>query len=78
MITDYTGLIAERGNATLELGWNVQPWVGPLTWNMDRDFAAWRKLKGGVSKVFDFPEVKGKKSEMGTVKGAEGRRGKPE
>jgi len=78
VITDYTGLIAERGNATLELGWNVQPWVGPLTWNMGRDVAAWRKLKGGVSKVFDFPEVKGKKSEMGTVKGAEGRRGKPE
>ena len=45
---------------------------------MGRDVAAWRKLKGGVSKVFDFPEVKGKKSEMGTVKGAEGRRGKPE
>jgi hypothetical protein len=77
VITDYTGLIAERGNATLELGWNVQPWVGPLTWNMNFNLGAWKKLKGGVSKVFEFPEVKGKKTEMGTVKGGENNRGKP-
>jgi hypothetical protein len=77
VITDHTGLIAERGNATLELGWSIQPWVGPLTWNMKKDFAAWKVLKGGVSKVFEFPEVRGKKSEMGTVKGGENNRGKP-
>lgn len=31
-ITDMSGRLAERANATLELGWNVQPWVGALTW----------------------------------------------
>ncbi|KAI9760655.1 MAG: hypothetical protein M4579_001519 [Chaenotheca gracillima] len=31
-ITDVSGKIANVGNATLELGWNVQPWVGALLW----------------------------------------------
>lgn len=77
MISDYTGLIASRGNATLELGWSVQPWVGMLTWNMKGKVGAWEALKGGVSKVFEFPEPKAKKSDMGTVKGGENYRGKP-
>ena len=31
-ITDPSGRLAGRANATLELNWNVQPWVGALTW----------------------------------------------
>jgi signal peptidase complex subunit 3 len=77
-ITDHTGLLANRGNATLELNWNVQPWVGALTWAPKTNFGVWTKLKGGKSKVFTFPEVIGKKpADMGTVKGGEGNRGKP-
>ncbi|KAF2421051.1 signal peptidase 22 kDa subunit [Tothia fuscella] len=77
-ITDHTGLIANRGNATLELEWSVQPWVGMLTWKPRRDLGVWKKLKGGVSKTFSFPEVIGKKpADMNTVKGGERNRGKP-
>jgi signal peptidase complex subunit 3 len=32
-ITDPSGVIASRPNATLTLSWNVQPWVGPLLWD---------------------------------------------
>lgn len=32
-ITDPSGVIASRSNATLTLSWNVQPWVGPLLWD---------------------------------------------
>ena len=31
-ITDPTGRLAGRGNSSLQLNWNVQPWVGALTW----------------------------------------------
>lgn len=31
-ITDPSGRLASRANATLELAYNVQPWVGALTW----------------------------------------------
>ncbi|TID23124.1 signal peptidase 22 kDa subunit [Venturia nashicola] len=77
-ITDHTGLLAERKDAQLELSWNIQPWVGALTWKKPDDFGRWKKLKGGKSKVFSFPEVLGKKPvDMNTVKGGEGNRGKP-
>lgn len=32
-ITDPSGIISSRSNATLTLGWNVQPWVGALLWD---------------------------------------------
>lgn len=84
-ITDYTGKIAERANCTLELNWNVQPWVGALTWTNRQDFGLWKGLKGGRSKSFDFPEIKSKEGtnagkkedDMKTVKGSEANRGKP-
>jgi signal peptidase complex subunit 3 len=71
-------LLANREDAQLELSWNIQPWVGALTWKKPADFGRWKKLKGGKSKVFAFPEVMGKKPvDMNTVKGGEGNRGKP-
>ena len=56
-ITDITGRIAERGNATLEVGWNVQPWVGALQWT------SWGKsgASQGRSRAFEFPPLKGAK-----------------
>ncbi len=32
-ITDPSGVISSRPNATLTVSWNVQPWVGPLLWD---------------------------------------------
>lgn len=32
-ITDISGTIAERANVTLDVRFNVQPWVGALTWS---------------------------------------------
>ncbi|KAF2721116.1 signal peptidase 22 kDa subunit [Polychaeton citri CBS 116435] len=77
-VTDATGKLAERANATLHLRWNVQPWVGALTWTNKVDFALWGKLDGGRSRVFDFPPLKGseaaKKEDLKTEKGVEAHR----
>jgi len=73
-ITDISGKLQNRTDATLELGWNVQPWVGALTWMNRRDYGAWKGIKGGVSGEFDFPEVGAKKVKLETEKGAEGHR----
>ncbi|KAI9789520.1 MAG: hypothetical protein M1835_001602 [Candelina submexicana] len=64
-ITDITGKLAERGNVTLEVGWNVQPWVGALTWTNWQGWGRWEGVRGGRSEVFKFPELKGKKKEGG-------------
>lgn len=70
-ITDISGLIAEKDNVTLEVGWNVQPWVGALTWaNTEGRFGGkWKALQGGRSQPFDLPPLKGKTSS--TAKRAE-------
>lgn len=77
VITDVSGKISEIEGAVLELGWSVQPWVGGLTWNAKGNWGVWKAVRGGVTKAFSFPEVVGKKIDMGTVKGAENNRGKP-
>lgn len=63
-ITDISGVLSERSNVTLEVGWNVQPWVGALTWTFGegRSFGRWNGVKGGRSKSFDMPALKGKSS----------------
>ncbi|KAF2096153.1 signal peptidase 22 kDa subunit [Rhizodiscina lignyota] len=84
-ITDAAGKIAERANCTLELNWNVQPWVGALTWTNRGDYGLWKGLTGGRSKSFDFPGLKSKgeaagatkEEDLKTMKGAEANRGKP-
>ena len=70
-ITDISGVIASQSNVTLELGWNVQPWVGPLTWTIPegRSFGRWKGVKGGRSRAFDLPGVKGKIVGQETVVG---------
>jgi signal peptidase complex subunit 3 len=44
----------------LRLHYNVQPWVGPLTWNQDMDIGRWKALEGGSSNKFMLPAVKAK------------------
>lgn len=60
-ITSPTGKLAETSDVVLKLHYNVQPWVGLLTWTPQMEFGRWRKLKGGMSKVFSLPALKVKK-----------------
>lgn len=62
-ITHPTGKIAETEDVTLRLHYNIQPWVGVLTWNQENDYGLWKKLSGGISKRFSLPSIKKKKEE---------------
>ncbi|KAH7152262.1 signal peptidase subunit-domain-containing protein [Dactylonectria estremocensis] len=59
-ITHPSSKIAEKENVTLKLHYNVQPWVGLLTWNQDQDTGLWKKLTGGTSESFNLPGLKKK------------------
>lgn len=78
-VTDATGKMAEREFATLTLHWNVQPWVGLLTWTNFNTYGRWQGLQGGISEVFNFPSIKEavKKEDLKTETGGESNRGKP-
>jgi len=62
-ITHPTGKVAEQDNVVLRLHYNVQPWVGLLTWNQDADFWKWKTLQNNLSKKFALPAIKKKKEE---------------
>lgn len=68
-ITDISGILSERTNVTLEIGWNVQPWVGALTWTLGEGQALgmWKGVDGGKSKAFDMPPLKKKSIGSETV-----------
>ncbi|KAL9114801.1 MAG: hypothetical protein Q9187_007416 [Circinaria calcarea] len=70
-ITDISGKLAERGNVTLQVGWNIQPWVGALTWTMPEGtrWARWQGVQGGRSKTFGMPALKGKAKETVVERG---------
>ena len=72
-ITDPSAALAGRGNVTLELGWNVQPWVGALVWGRPGgrgiSLARWEGLAGGRSAAFEFPPLKGAKPKGGAEEG---------
>jgi len=83
-ITDPTGRIASRTNATLELAWNVQPWVGALTWatagpgiSRGSFWRTWRGIRGGTSEDFAFPALQDKRDALNTERGGEANRGSP-
>ncbi|CAN8095853.1 unnamed protein product [Discula destructiva] len=59
-ITHPSGKIAETDNVQLRLNYNVQPWVGALTWNQYNDVGHWKAVDGGLSKAFSLPAVKKK------------------
>jgi signal peptidase complex subunit 3 len=76
-ITDISGKLQNRTDVVLELGWNVQPWVGALTWTNWEKVGAWEGLKGGRSEKFEFPAIGAKKvdlKDVATEKGSEGYR----
>ncbi|KAI8630139.1 signal peptidase subunit [Xylariaceae sp. FL1651] len=62
-ITHPTGKVAETDDVTLHVHYNVQPWVGMLTWNQDFDFALWKKMAQGISKAFELPAIKKKEAD---------------
>ncbi|KAK2591355.1 Signal peptidase complex subunit [Conoideocrella luteorostrata] len=68
-ITHPSGKIAKVDNVSLKLNYNVQPWVGLLTWNMDDTLGYWNPIDGGVSEKFEFPAIKVKK-DAGKNKGS--------
>ncbi|CAF9922585.1 hypothetical protein IMSHALPRED_005709 [Imshaugia aleurites] len=72
-ITDVSGILSERTNVTLEIGWNVQPWVGALTWTLGKGQALgrWKGVDGGKSKAFDMPPLKKKSVGSETVVSSE-------
>jgi signal peptidase complex subunit 3 len=55
-ITDPSGAIASRPNATLTLSWNVQPWVGPLLW--DKGMLEDKSGVGGAQGSWNLPFLK--------------------
>ncbi|KAJ9617002.1 hypothetical protein H2200_000723 [Cladophialophora chaetospira] len=62
-ITDPSGVISERGNATLQVSWNVQPWVGALVWDkgyLGSRVGQWEAGSVGRSDIFEFPPLKSK------------------
>jgi signal peptidase complex subunit 3 len=75
--------MAGKQNVTLELGWNVQPWVGALLWRMPYDIGVWKALPEGTeatrgrTDAFEIPALGAEKVKIDTVRGAEGNRGKP-
>lgn len=62
-ITHPSGKIANTEDVKLRVNYNVQPWVGVLTWNQNQDVAHWKAVDGGVSKKFSLPAVKKKDEE---------------
>jgi len=67
-ITSPAGKLAETDNVVLKLHYNVQPWVGPLTWTPQIEILRWKKVKGGVSKVFRLPALKKKEEKKTSTK----------
>lgn len=66
-ITDPSGVLSERSNVTLQVSWNVQPWVGALVWDkgyLGSRVGPWQPGVEGTSKVFEFPPLKGSKPEV--------------
>jgi signal peptidase complex subunit 3 len=52
--------LAEVEDVVLKVHYNVQPWVGVLTWTPQVNFGRWKLVKGGVSKPFKLPALKKK------------------
>ncbi|KAK4227097.1 hypothetical protein QBC38DRAFT_478679 [Podospora fimiseda] len=67
-ITHPSGKIASQEDIVLKLHYNVQPWVGLLTWNQEQTWGKWEALKGATSKKFKLPAVKKKDEGKKTTK----------
>ncbi|KAF4983024.1 hypothetical protein FZEAL_1469 [Fusarium zealandicum] len=62
-ITHPSSKIAEKDGVELKVHYNVQPWVGLLTWDQNQDIGLWKKMAGGVSEKFQLPAIKIKKKD---------------
>jgi signal peptidase complex subunit 3 len=62
-ITHPSGRVAETEDVKLKLHYNVQPWVGFLTWDQTRDLGHWKALGSGESPKFNLPALKSKKKD---------------
>jgi len=68
-ITSPKSKLAETENVELHVHYNVQPWVGVLTWTPQMDLGNWKMMMGGVSKAFNLPGLKKKdEASKGTTK----------
>lgn len=82
-ITTPWSKIGGAENCTLQLKYNVQPWVGALYWSSPRPFGMWEGLQGAMSDVFQMPFVKNSaqasksREELKTETGGERNRGSP-
>ncbi|CAK7206034.1 Signal peptidase complex subunit [Sporothrix eucalyptigena] len=81
-ITHPSGKIAETDQVRLRVHYNVQPWVGMLSWNQHSGDGSifswllpqrggagsplWQPLAGGQSKAFELPAVAGSGSSSGS------------
>lgn len=61
-ITHPSGKIAQTADVTLKLHYNVQPWVGLLTWNLPKDLFLWKTMSGGESAKLALPALKVKET----------------
>ncbi|KAL5594750.1 hypothetical protein BROUX41_001664 [Berkeleyomyces rouxiae] len=62
-ITHPSGTLAKTSDVRLKVHYNVQPWVGLLTWDMYRSILMWKRIDNGESKSFDLPAIKAKTSQ---------------
>lgn len=67
-ITHPSSRIAETDGVEPRLHYNVQPWVGALTWDQGRDYGLWKATAGGASDAFALPAIKKKEGEGGDSK----------
>lgn len=72
-ITDIGGKLSSRENVTLEVSWNIQPWVGALTWTLGegKSWGRWSGIRGGKTQAFDLPALKGKSVSQESVVGSQ-------
>lgn len=59
-ITTPWSKIGGYENCTLHLRYNIQPWVGALTWSSphDRLAGSWKAIDAADSQSFDMPRIK--------------------
>ncbi|KAL1898367.1 hypothetical protein Cpir12675_001912 [Ceratocystis pirilliformis] len=62
-ITHPSGTLAKTPDVRLKVHYNVQPWVGLLTWDMYRNILIWKRIDKGESKSFNLPAIKAKPSQ---------------
>lgn len=59
-ITHPSSRIANTDDVVLRVHYNVQPWVGALTWDQGRHYGKWKAMAGGASDTFALPALKKK------------------